>query len=196
VNNRFSHLTVKHAIHVVLSLVHRRDALRHRLVTDPCYPETAGYYLLVRDRRDETGAQYSKPLACMDAEFNAYQALPAIDEAPLRLWFRPESSAYLDLTHTLVQLRQRGWVISNPYNPSTKRLLAGEVKKLSGNEAVVRTTEYWYLRWWSVTEQKYRYPYRETNQHPYILVNTSDGWRVDENIQPAPRSSTPHRPRK
>jgi multidrug efflux pump subunit AcrB len=29
-----------------------------------------------------------------------------------------------------------------------------------------------------------------------ILVKTSDGWRVEENIHPAPRSSTPHRQRK
>jgi hypothetical protein len=60
-------------------------------------------------------------------------------------------------------------------------------------QAVLRTTEYWYLRWWSTVEPKYRYPYRETNHQTYVLVNTSDGWQVDENIRPAPRSSTPHR---
>ena len=46
----------------VFSLVHRRDALRHRLVMDPHYPAIAGYYLLVRDRRDDAGAEYGKPL--------------------------------------------------------------------------------------------------------------------------------------
>jgi hypothetical protein len=92
--------------------------------------------------------------------------------------------------------KRRGWVLSNPCNPSTKRLLAIEVKEIRGTQAVARTTEYWYLCWWSTVEQKYRYPYRETNRHTYILVNTSDGWQVDENIQPAPRSSTPHRQHK
>lgn len=134
--------------------------------------------------------------AGIDAEFNAYQELPDFDEGPLQRWFRPESGAYRDLVHTLAQLKRRGWVLSNRCNPSTKRLLAVEVKEIRGNEAVVRTTEYWYLRWWSTIEQKYRYPYRETNRHTYILVKTSDGWRVEENIHPAPRSSTPHRQRK
>ena len=107
--------------------------------------------------------------------------------------FRGGGDAYRDLIHTLTQQKRRGWVLSNPHNPSTKRLLAIEVKEIWGDEAVVRTTEYWYLRWWSTIEQKYSYPYRETNRHTYILTNTSAGWRVDANIRPAPRSSTPHR---
>ncbi len=98
--------------------------------------------------------------------------------------------------HTLEQLKRRGWVLSNPYNPSTKRLLAIEVKEIRDEEAIVRTTEYWYLRWWSTVEQKYRYPYRETNRQTYILLNTSDGWLVKENMRAPPRSSTPHRQRK
>jgi hypothetical protein len=194
-------------VNFVFSLVHRRDAERDRLVVEPHYPHTGGYYLLVRDRRDggtaaywtlaESRAYLERVVACcVDAEFNAYQALPEIDEAPLLRWFRRGSDAYRDLVHTLTQLKQRGWVLSNPCNPSTKRLLAIEVKEMRGNEAVVRTTEYWYLRWWSTVEQKYRYPYRETNRHTYILVNTPDGWLVEENIRPAPRSSTPHRQRK
>jgi Uma2 family endonuclease len=56
--------------------------------------------------------------------------------------------------------------------------------------AVVRTTEYW---WWSTAEEKYRYSYRETNRQTYVLVETEKGWLVEENIRPAPRSSTPHR---
>lgn len=168
----------------VFALVHRRDALRDRLVADPQYPDTAGYYLLVRDRRDGGEAEYWKPAelraylervvaSCIDVEFNAYQELPDIDEAPLLRWFRREGGAYRDLIHTLTQLKRRGWVLSNRCNPSTKRLLAVEVKEIRGNEAIVRTTEYWYLRWWSSIEQKYRYPYRETNRHTYILVKTS-----------------------
>lgn len=47
--------------------------------------------------------------------------------------------------HILPQLKRRGCVLFNPFNPSTKRLPAIEVKELRGNEAVVRTTEYWYL---------------------------------------------------
>lgn len=187
----------------VFSLVHRRDAVRNRLIVEPHYPHTAGYYLLVRDRREAGPASYLTSAesraylervvaCCIDAEFSAYQALPDIDEAPLLRWVRRESGAHRDLVHTLTQLKRRGWVLSNPANPSTRRLLAIEVKEIRGSEAVVRTTEYWYLRWWSTVEQTYRYPYRETNRHTYLLVNTPDGWLVDENIRPAPRSSAPY----
>src|SRR6266571_6053792 len=34
-------------------------------------------------------------------------------------------------------------------NPSTKRLLSIKVKRARGGEAIVGTTEYWYLRWWA-----------------------------------------------
>lgn len=88
---------------------------------------------------------------------------------------------------------QRGWILANPRNPSTKRLLSIDAREIRGDTAIVRTTEYWYLRWWSVVEGKYRYPYRETNHQTYVLVRQGEDWLVEENIRPAPRSSTPHR---
>jgi hypothetical protein len=95
--------------------------------------------------------------------------------------------------YALTHLARRGWVLTNPQNPSMKRLLSIKVKEVGNGKAAVRTTEYWYLRWWSTIEEKYRYPYRETNHQTYILVETGEGWFVDENIRPAPRSSAPHR---
>jgi hypothetical protein len=143
--------------------------------------------------REWVNADERRGASCIDAEFNAYLALPDINDAPLLRWFRIGGDAYRDLTHTLMQHKRRAWVLSNPHNPSTKRLLAIEVKEIRGDEAVVRTTEYWYLRWWSTVEQDYTYPYRETNRHTYILANTSAGWRVDSNIHPALRLSAPRR---
>ena len=119
--------------------------------------------------------------------------MPAIDEVQLLRWILRDSGAHLDLMHTLTQLKRLGWVLTDPSNPSTRRLLAIDVKEVRGNEAVVRTTEYWYLRWWSTIEQRYRYPFRETSRHTYLLVNAPDGWLVDDNIRPVPRSSTPYR---
>ena len=43
---------------------------------------------------------------------------------------------------------------------------------------MVRTTEYWYLRWWGTIEGKYRYPYRETNRQADILTQRGDAWLV------------------
>lgn len=192
------------ALAFVFRLVSHRDAGRGHLVVDDNYPETGGYYLRVRDR-SESSAMASETAAtrreqiemvvagCIDAEFDAYRALPAIDEEKLRRWFAGDEPAYRDLVHTLSQMARRGWILTNPYNPSTKRLMAINVKEILGGRAVVRTTEYWYLRWWSTIEEKYRYPYRETNRQTYILTQRGDDWLVQENIRAAPRSSTPHR---
>jgi hypothetical protein len=162
------------AVDFVFMLVHQRDAVRDRQIGEADYPLTAGYDPLVRDCREgdaralaawplgETRAYIEKVIACsIDAEFNAYLALPEIDHAALLRWFRREGAA---LAHTLTQLKRRAWVLTNPNNPSTKRLLAIDVKEVRRHEAVAGTTEYWYLRWWSTTEQKYRYAYRETNR--------------------------------
>lgn len=198
------YLRIGQPVAYVFRLMHRRDALRDGLVVEAAYPDTGGYYLLVRDRRDvgadvlesiaETRDYVEKTVAaCIDAEFDAYQALPEIDEGRLLKWFAPRAAAYRDLIHTLARLAQRGWVLTNPHNPSTKRLLSIDAREVRGDTAIVRTTEYWYLRWWSTVEGKYRYPYRETNRQIYVLVRQGREWFVDENIRPAPRSSTPHR---
>jgi len=67
------------------------------------------------------------------------------------------------------------------------------VKKIDEREAVVTTTEYWYLKWWDLKEGSYTYPYRETNRQVYILRKEVDARKVYENLRPLPRSSVPHR---
>ena len=188
----------------VFRLVSRRDAWRDRVVIDDEYPEVGGYYLLARDRRelpDLAGSALTTSRAhiemvvteSIDAEFDAYRALPGIDESRLLRWYAGDGPAYLDLLHTLTRVAKRGCILTNPHNPSTKRLMAIKVKEMVDDRALVRTTEYWYLRWWRPVEGKYRYPYRETDRQTYILVRRGEDWRVQENIRPAPRSSTPHR---
>ena len=188
----------------VFRLVSRRDARREQLMVDDDYPETGGYHLLVRDRRKladlaaavapATRAHIEMVVAgSIDAEFDAYRGLPAIDAARLLRWYASDGPAYQDPLHTLTRVAGRGWVLTNPHNPSTKRLMVINVKEIRADCAVVRTTEYWYLRWWSSVEDKYRYPYRETGRQTYILTRRGEDWLVQENIRPAPRSSTPHR---
>lgn len=96
--------------------------------------------------------------------------------------------------HILVRHRERGWVLSNPFNPSTKRLLSVSVRTMEAGEARVDTTEYMYLRWWDTRRQKYGYAYREHNRQIYLLTEGSDGqWRVLDNLRPAPRATPPNR---
>jgi hypothetical protein len=87
--------------------------------------------------------------------------------------------------------QQRGRVISNPVNPSNKRLLDIKVKRIQGNEATVATTEYWHLRWWNLRKKSYVYPHRGTNRQLYWLRKEPDAWRVAQNLRPPPRCSVP-----
>jgi hypothetical protein len=119
--------------------------------------------------------------------------LPLIEEEKLLRWFARDGPAYRDVIHTLTRIAQRGWTLTNFQNPSTKRVITVQVKTLQDGKATVKTTEYWYLRWWSPIEGKYRYPSRETSHNTYFLVQAGDEWLVEEHILPPPLSSTPHR---
>lgn len=85
------------------------------------------------------------------------------------------------------------WVITNPMNPSTKRILSINVRRIEKEEILVSTTEYWYLRWWDSKDNSYTYPYRETCRQQYVLRKHDGIWKVYEFIRPAPRTSVPHR---
>ena len=120
-------------------------------------------------------------------------ALPEIKTEELSRWFIAESPAIREIITVLTGNSKRGWIISNPLNPSTKRLLGIKVKKTAGNEAFVNTVEYWYLRWWYKNDNSYVYPYRETNRQTYILRRDTAGWKVYENLRPLPKISLPQR---
>lgn len=189
----------------IFRLVSRRDAARHYQLDDN-YPETGGYYLLVRDRRlsadlDPTLESAAATRAyiemvvqsALDSLFAAFKALPEIDDTEFLRWHTKDGPAHRDTMNILVNHAKRGWIITNPLNPSTKQLLKIKLIELGNGKAVVRTTEYQFLRWWSTVEGKYVYPYRETNIHTYYLSQYGDKWLVDQNIEPPPLSSTPHR---
>jgi CheY-like chemotaxis protein len=188
----------------VFRMFSRRDAQRFALIDDEKYPEIDGYYLLVRDlRQSETLGPIAVAslrdllekvvTACIDAEFDAYLALPVIDEAKLLRWFDKDGPAFRHLMHTLKALAAKQWSITNAGNPSTKRVIQVVVKDITAGKAVVKTTEYQHLRWWSNIDKRYTYPYRETSINTYFLKQVVDNWLVDEHIFPQPYSSTPHR---
>ncbi len=192
------------ALRFVFVLVHHSDLGMYGIEEDS-YPRLCGYCVVVRDLLNEQIGQNATdgrdlPLylerivgECVDAEFAAYAALPEIRTDQLKRWFAVNSPAYREVLHILTHHRQRGWVISNALNPSTKRLLTTKVKQIQNGEATVNTMEYWYLKWWDTRKKRYVYPYRETNRQMYILQKTLDGWRVVQNLRPAPRSSVPGR---
>ncbi|MBW2000310.1 MAG: hypothetical protein JRJ29_20425, partial [Deltaproteobacteria bacterium] len=145
----------------VFSLVHRANVALYG-IDEPNYPDLAGYCLLVRrlsGKEAKLGpgaasgikAYLEKTVAeAIEAEFRAYEALPQIQTAQLERFFCAGSPAFKEIANILHRHNRKGWIISNPMNPSTKRLLKVKVKKIGPEDAVVSTMEYWYLRWWNV----------------------------------------------
>lgn len=187
----------------VFSLAHKGKLPGKRLLA-PEYPNLAGYCLLVRAVREDYIAREGmrediQPLIekvvsqCVDAEFAAYAALPEIKTDEVNRWFWIDGPAYREILNLLVRHKERGWVLSNNLNPSTKRLIDIRIKTVDAGEATVHTTEYWYLRWWDTKKLSYVYPYRETNRQTYILKQENGTWKIFQNLRPSPRSSAPNR---
>jgi hypothetical protein len=51
----------------------------------------------------------------------------------------------LSVQYSIGVIQKRGWVLSNPLNPSTKRLLSIKVKKITGRQIYIvkKETEGW-----------------------------------------------------
>ena len=189
----------------VFTMAHKSRLSDYGIDDTKRYPVLAGYCLLVRDlsreqiqsmegSAEDLNIYLERVVAeSIDAEFRAYMGLPQVHEEELRRWFIPDSPAFNEILNLLTRHRKRGWIISNPLNPSTKRLLSVKVKKIEHDTAFVNTVEYWYLRWWDRSKDEYTYPYRETNRQSYVLKKDREGWKVFENLRPLPRTSIPYR---
>lgn len=140
-------------LELVFSLVHRSKMGEQSVNDSKGYPALAGYCLLVRELSGEFIVDPYNPVdqrvylervvaEAIDAEFRAYQSLPRVDSTPLLSWFCPESPAIKEILNLLHRHQKKGWIISNPLNPSTKRLLKVRVSRISRHEAVVITMEY------------------------------------------------------
>jgi hypothetical protein len=184
------------------ALVHKSHLGVYGLLPNDCYPELAGYCLLIRNVSGDLVPTEAANLKSylervvtesIDAEFRAYVAIPEINEEELAQWFYPQSPAMKEIMTLIRRHKLRGRVINNPLNPSTKRLLRIKVHRIGRKECVVHTTEYWYLRWWDIYKQTWDYPYRETNTQVYILKMHEGAWKVYENLRPSPRTSAAHR---
>lgn len=189
----------------VFSLVHRLKLPDYFDADLENYPVLAGYCLLVRDlsidrnSNDQIDGEnlslYLERVVAeaSDAEFRAYAALPDIKAEELGNWFCKGSPALNEIMNILTRHNKKRWVISNPFNPSTKRLLKVKVKNAVKLEARVDTMEYWYLRWWDELDGSYAYSYRETNRQMYVLKKENGDWKVFENLRGQPRTSAPNR---
>ncbi len=123
------------------------------------------------------------------AEFEAYRKLPKIETAEL-LKYRTESgSGYLRIYNVLVQHSKKGWTIGNEGNPSGFTQQKVWIESMSNDKAVVKSQEYWYLRWFEIPTQLYRYIYNEENEQTKTLELIDGEWKVSSVFYPSPRNS-------
>ena len=168
------------------------------------WPTLNGYVLLVRDVSSSKVMDPWDPATlrpylervvaeASTAEFQAYLALPEIRTEALDRWFVRDSPAHREIMDLLTRRQSSGWSLSVPMNPSTMRILDVSVRNLTPAEALVATTEYWYLCWHDRDTLERTYTYRETNRQFYILHPADGTWKVFQNLRPMPRSIAPHR---
>lgn len=188
----------------VFRLVHRSQLGDLGIFEDEVVPDLAGYCLLVRDFTGgaqvpegsprELKAYLERVVAeAANAELRAYLALPELLIEGLLPYFIKGSPAYNGILTVLTQKKKKGWVLNNPYNPSTQRINKLSVRSIGQKEAIVHTTEYWYLRWWDDRNKRYTYPYCETNHQIYVLKCEDNEWKIYQEQKPSPRTSAPHR---
>lgn len=80
-------------------------------------------------------AAFLSVMEANDAEFRAFAALPEIGGEDLGRWFCAGSPALKEIINLLTRHQKKKWIISNPFNPSTKRIMDVKVKKVSQYEA-------------------------------------------------------------
>ncbi|MCK9279697.1 MAG: hypothetical protein M0P71_03670 [Melioribacteraceae bacterium] len=193
-------------IEYVFKLVHKKELKNIIFDEIESYPSVKGYSALIRKVSNTNSVanelterdikDYIERIIAeaIDIEFEAYQTIPQIiSDDLLNYWYCPNGPAKKEILHIINRHIERGWVINNFMNPSTKRILDIKVKDIKNKELYVSTIEYWYLRWWDTKKNAYTYPYRETTRQRYILRKVEGIWKIYEIIMPAPRTSVPHR---
>lgn len=120
------------------------------------------------------------------SEYFVYRQLPKITLEKLEKYFDINGGAYKRINNLAVQHSQKEWVLSNKNNPSTYLILDIQIKPDEDNGYIANTKEYWYLRWYSLREHKYRHIYNETNDQLYKIKNINGTYKVTDNIYSMP----------
>ncbi|MCG8338061.1 MAG: hypothetical protein MJE63_26455 [Proteobacteria bacterium] len=188
----------------VFTLMHARDVGQLGLyLKEDNYPSTFDYFLLVRSLKPEerpspdvaSVKEYLLKVVYegIKAEFGAYKELPEINEHKLLTWFNQSGSAFNEIMSTLTGLQNRNWVLTNLYNPSHHLIKSMKLAEFDNNHALIRTVEYYYLKWFDQNENGYTYVYRETNTQTYQLINKDGIWLIEANLRNLPLTSLPRR---
>jgi len=129
----------------------------------------------------------------MQVEFNSYQSVSEHDKAVsmLKSHFLIEGPAYKRIINVLENQSSRGWVLTNPNNPSAHEVIDVKIQETYKDKAIVKTHEHWVIQWYSSIERAYKFSYNNTNHQNYILKKVNGDWKIWSNSYAAPEKYLP-----
>ncbi|TDB69169.1 hypothetical protein [Arundinibacter roseus] len=100
-------------------------------------------------------------------------------------YYDTQGSAYSTIKLNVEGSAKKKRILTNPGNPSAHDILDISLVELRDDEALVKTKEYWYLRWYDIATKDYiSYVYKETNEQIYLLVWKNGHWLIKSNAYP------------
>ncbi len=119
------------------------------------------------------------------AELRAYQTLSKEDLKKLHDYFESNSSALRKIDQVVIDSKAKNRTITNNHNPSTFDILDLSLVELKENQALIKSHEYWYMKWFDNTTNDYiSYVYKSTNTQYYLLVKQGNTWKIRTNAYP------------
>ncbi len=179
---------------MTLTLLHRADLARYRVPDGDSYPDVAAYCLMVREpARDESLPGAGRLVVSFlervvaeaaEAEFRTYLALPDLRPDLLAPWLTEGGPASSQVLARATLRRSQGWVLGNPMNPSTHRVLSVRVRRVGDDVSTISSLQYWHLRWWCPRLRDYVYAFRETSRQTHVLKRLGEDWKLDQTSRP------------
>ncbi len=118
--------------------------------------------------------------AC-EAEFKTYQNLPNYDISELKEYYQEDGPALKKIIAILKKLVDQQDALLGPDNPSTYVIYDVQFLRFHNDEIILKTHEYWYLRWYNTVTKKVAAVYNEDNEQKYILRLVNDKWKIRVN---------------
>ncbi len=122
----------------------------------------------------------------LEVEYDLYRQVPDFSTTELERYFIKDESAFNRIINYAEKYVRLKLVINNKRNPSTYQLYDLTVLKISKNEAIVQTEEYWLMTWYNPVLEDYpeKESYNIKNKQIYTLKRTPKGWKIKNNFFP------------
>jgi hypothetical protein len=116
-------------------------------------------------------------------QFLAFKRLNLKDSVKIDSFYTRSGSARKGII-TLIKESQHGnRRINVPIeNPSYYIIHEKRVVELKNNQAIVKTKEHWFLKWYDTGVRKYTVSYDQLNEQIYQLKNIDGHWKIENNF--------------